>query len=183
MSSEPQSRALRGFSTAELSKSCSLVSFGAFRPRSGRLEFGLLNDRGAVEGNSRGSHAGKRSEPACDPRNRQPPCPDRGAVALYSELEATQAVRTSIMGQRSKAYGRGRGIDRSAVAESKATVSRKRPRSGRSPLRGSIALRLNSHGLRRGLRFFRTCSAPRNETSYDENAPSRRCIQDDATAR
>jgi hypothetical protein len=34
-----------------------------------------------------------------DPRNRQPPRTDRGAVALYCERETTQTVRISIMGQ------------------------------------------------------------------------------------
>ncbi len=54
------------------------------------LEFGLLNDRGAVEGNSRGSHGGECNEPPCDPRYLHPERTDRGAVALSPEWGATR---------------------------------------------------------------------------------------------
>ena len=56
----------------------------------GALEFCLLNDRGAVEGNSRGSHGGECNEPSCDPRYLHPERADRGAVALSPEWEATR---------------------------------------------------------------------------------------------
>ena len=52
----------------------------------------LGDDRGAVEGNSRGSHGGECNEPSCDPRYLHPERADRGAVALFPEWQATQRL-------------------------------------------------------------------------------------------
>ena len=59
-------------------------------PRSYDLRARLGDDRGAVEGNSRGSHGGECNEPSCDPRYLHPERADRGAVALFPEWQATQ---------------------------------------------------------------------------------------------
>ena len=67
---------------------------GPFRDR-GSVH-SATGDRGAVDKNSRGSRGGERSEPTRDPRNRQPPRTDRGAVALHCERDASQSVRMSI---------------------------------------------------------------------------------------
>ena len=64
---------------------CSLYGYAILPNVDGGGCVGLLNDRGAVEGNSRGSRAGERSEPSRDPRYLHPQRADRGAVAFSPE--------------------------------------------------------------------------------------------------